>query len=78
MTTWTARTSAEKARARRMIAAGHARIASTALENYIGRRGLVNYEAWEVEPIYHGAVSGRWDENGKLHLRERDNEGKLG
>jgi hypothetical protein len=47
---WTARTAAEKARARRLIAAGRARIGATFHETYIGRRGLVNYEAWEVVP----------------------------
>jgi hypothetical protein len=29
---------------------GEAVITATALENYIGKRGLVNYEAWYVTP----------------------------
>ncbi len=37
--------------ARRLIAAGRARIGATSHETYIGRRGLVNYEAWEVVPV---------------------------
>lgn len=49
---WTARDKAEKARARRLIAAGKAKIASTVLETYIGKRGLVCYEAWEIEPNF--------------------------
>lgn len=47
---WTARTAAEKARARRLIASGGSRIAHTIHETYIGRRGIVSYEAWDIEP----------------------------
>jgi hypothetical protein len=47
---WTARTAADKARARRLIKQGRARITSTVHETYIGKRGIVNYEAWNVEP----------------------------
>lgn len=45
---WYARTQAEKARARRLVAAREAVISQTIHETYIGKRGLVNYEAWLV------------------------------
>ena len=47
---WTARTAAEKARARYLVKTERARIAGTQHETYIGKRGVVNYEAWYVEP----------------------------
>jgi hypothetical protein len=45
---WTARTASEKARARRLISSGKARIICRQHETYIGRRGIVSYEAWEI------------------------------
>lgn len=54
---WTARTAAEKARARRLVKAGKAKVAGTAHETYIGKRGIVSYEAWYVEPILPPAAT---------------------
>jgi hypothetical protein len=48
---WIARLASEKARARRLVAAGQAAITRKIHETYIGRRGIVNYEAWEVLPL---------------------------
>lgn len=48
---WTARAASDKARARRLLAKGAVRIAGRIHEAYVGKRGLVNYEAWSVEPV---------------------------
>lgn len=48
-TRWTARTSNEKARARRLTRSGKAKISSMVHETYIGKKGIVNYEAWEID-----------------------------
>jgi hypothetical protein len=45
---WTARLAPEKARARRLIASRQAIISQTIHETYFGKRGIVNYEAWEI------------------------------
>jgi hypothetical protein len=45
---WMARLASEKARARRLITSGHAVISQTIHETYIGKRGIVNYEAWDI------------------------------
>lgn len=57
------------------------RLLHLASEGTIERLEASNGNYWRAPAAttheFHGAISGRWDENGKLHLRERDNEGKL-
>lgn len=55
---WVARTAAEKARARRLVAAGRVKITHHVHETYIGKRGIVNYEAWGVEPVTLSRATG--------------------
>lgn len=56
---WTARIASEKARARRLVASGRAVISQTIHETYIGKRGLVNYEAWDVVELNSGSLQDR-------------------
>jgi hypothetical protein len=55
--TWMARTSIEKAKARRLIKSDKAKIINRVHENYIGKHGLVNYEAWEIEERIEDAIN---------------------
>lgn len=57
---WIARSPSEKARARRLVSQGRVKIASRYHETYIGKRGLVNYEAWDIEPV--AALQAQGDE----------------
>lgn len=49
MAEWIARTASEKARARRLIRQGKAKVVMTTHETYVGKRSLVSYEAWTLE-----------------------------